>query len=200
MSPPPRAPPPPPPRALFSASRSEGSRCAPDADRRAWASRRVNRRGDGRSPAAARSRISPEWRAPRRSCWVGDGRARGDHRRIVARHVGYRQGHDLRRRSRRREPSALDRRQMLAHAIDLADGGAAASSARVTARLSARVMPGAGSASNAEPPPETDTAPDRPRSSPAASRIRCAASIAGLVGHGVAGLDHLDAAAGTPWP
>ena len=74
---------------------------------------------------ARRCGISRASRAHRRklvgSGTVGPG---GDHRRIVARHVGDRQGHDPCRRRGRGEAAALDRREMLAHAVDLADRGA----------------------------------------------------------------------------
>ena len=57
---------------------------------------------------------------------VGHRRAGGDHREIVARHVGNDQADDAGGRGGDREAAALDRRQMLAHAIHLADMRAAA--------------------------------------------------------------------------
>ena len=56
---------------------------------------------------------------------IGRGRTGGDHRRVVARHVGNDQRHDPGRGGRARQPAALDRRQMLADAVDLIDVGAA---------------------------------------------------------------------------
>ena len=56
---------------------------------------------------------------------VGRRRAGGDHRWIVARHVGNDQRHDPGGRRRARQPAALDRGQMLADAVDLIDVGAA---------------------------------------------------------------------------
>ena len=57
---------------------------------------------------------------------IGDGRAGCDYRRIVSRHVGDCQCHDRRWRRGDSQPAALDRREMLADAIYLSDGGAAA--------------------------------------------------------------------------
>ncbi len=54
---------------------------------------------------------------------VGHRRAAGDHGRVVAGHVADRQCHHLRRRAGRRQPAALDARQVLAHAVHLADVG-----------------------------------------------------------------------------
>jgi hypothetical protein len=52
---------------------------------------------------------------------IGHRRSRRDVRRTVARHVGNQQRHDLGRMTCGREPSALDRRKMPAHAIHFAD-------------------------------------------------------------------------------
>ena len=105
---------------ILAARDDHGLRCAPGADRRASASRRSDGqlRGDGgRRGDADISAGPPRIGAGRR---VGHGRAGGDHRRIVARHVGDQQGDDPRRRGSGGEPAALDGREMLAHAVHLA--------------------------------------------------------------------------------
>ena len=56
---------------------------------------------------------------------VGNRRPGGDDGKVVARHVGDHQRHDARRRGGRGEASALDRREMLAHAIHLGNRRAA---------------------------------------------------------------------------
>ena len=56
---------------------------------------------------------------------IGHGRARGDHRRVVAGDVGNGERHHLSRRRGGGEPAALDGGEVLAHAVDLADGCAA---------------------------------------------------------------------------
>lgn len=60
-----------------------------------------------------------------RGRWVGDGRSRGDHARIIARHVRYHETYHRRGRGGGGEPAALDRRQMPAHAVHFRDGRAA---------------------------------------------------------------------------
>ncbi len=55
---------------------------------------------------------------------IADRGAGADHRGIVARHVGDQQRHHLRGMSRGREAAALDRGQVLSHAIHLGDVGA----------------------------------------------------------------------------
>jgi hypothetical protein len=52
---------------------------------------------------------------------IGHRRAAADHRRRVAGHVADEQGDDARRRARRGEAPALDRRQVLANAVHLVD-------------------------------------------------------------------------------
>ena len=106
---------------------------------------------------------------------------------------------DPRRRGGRGEPAALDRGEMLAHAVHLGDRRARCAAARaLTACLSASVRPGAGSASSAEPPPEirqsTRSSAVRPcdhRQDALAPRPAPAAS-----GTGWRGLDDLDPPAG----
>jgi hypothetical protein len=56
---------------------------------------------------------------------VRHGRAGGDHRRVVPRHVGDRQGDDARGRRSTRQAPALDRREVLPDAVHLGDVGAA---------------------------------------------------------------------------
>ena len=57
---------------------------------------------------------------------IGHGRAGGDHRRVVAGHVGDRERQHRGRRGDRREPPALDAREVLPDGVDLADVGAGA--------------------------------------------------------------------------
>ena len=94
---------------------------------------------------------------------VGHGRARGDHRRIVAGHVGDRQGHDARRMRRRGQPPALELRKMLAHAIHLVDRGAGFQQRR---RHRLHVGEGDAVAGQGQTAPSrrprSGTAPDRP--------------------------------------
>ena len=59
-----------------------------------------------------------------------------------------------RRRAARRQPAALDRRQVLAHAFISSIAARQASSAALMRCLSASVSPSAGRLSSAEPPPE----------------------------------------------
>jgi hypothetical protein len=58
--------------------------------------------------------------------WVGHGGSRGNHRRIVAWHIGYGQGEQWRRMTSGGEAAAFDRREMFAHAIYLGNIGARA--------------------------------------------------------------------------
>src|SRR6266849_4366499 len=60
---------------------------------------------------------------------VGECRAGGDHRGMIPRYVGNRQGEDARRRRGRGEAAALDRREVLPHRVDLADRRAGAQQA-----------------------------------------------------------------------
>ncbi len=57
---------------------------------------------------------------------IGHRRSRADHRRIVARHVGNGERDHAGRMRAPRQPAALDAGEMLSHAVDLADSGAAA--------------------------------------------------------------------------
>ncbi|CAM3824697.1 hypothetical protein ACAN107058_17550 [Paracidovorax anthurii] len=66
---------------------------------------------------------------------IGHRGAAGDHRRVVARHVADGQRHHPRRRARRREPPALDAREVLAHAVHLRDARAALQQGLVDALL-----------------------------------------------------------------
>ena len=56
---------------------------------------------------------------------IGNGRPGGDDRKIVAGNIGDDEADDARRRRRERQPAALDRREMLAHAVHFGDVGAA---------------------------------------------------------------------------
>ena len=56
---------------------------------------------------------------------VGDRGAAGDHGGVVPRHIADGQRDDARRRAGCRQATALDAREVLAHAVHLADGGAA---------------------------------------------------------------------------
>ncbi len=60
----------------------------------------------------------------RRARVLSDRRAGGDHRRVVARHVRDQQADDPRRMGRRRQPPALDGREVLTDDVHLADIGA----------------------------------------------------------------------------
>ncbi len=57
-------------------------------------------------------------------CRIGHGRTRGNHRRIIARHVGDHEGDDFRRMGGNGEPPALDGGEMLTQGIHLGDIGA----------------------------------------------------------------------------
>ena len=75
------------------------------------------------------------------------------------------------------------------------------SSARVTACLSASVMPGAGSESRAEPPPDTRNTNWSSDPSPRArSRMRCAAACPAASGTGWLASTISIRSHGTPWP
>ena len=116
----------------------------------------------------------------------------GDVDRVVARHVGDQQRDDLRRMARRRQPAALDRRQVPAHAVHLGDGARRSSSSAWLMRLLVVQAsgPAAGSGSSDEPPPEIRHSTRssarqaarqlddalRGASSPASSGTGCAAS------------------------
>ena len=57
---------------------------------------------------------------------VGHGRARADYGGVVPRHVRDQEAHEARRMAGRAQSPALDCGEMLAHGVDLADGGARA--------------------------------------------------------------------------
>ena len=100
------------------------------AGRPAWASRRRRSRARRAPPAAARCRSACRIAsASAQVRGVGHRRAAGDDLGRVAGHVADQQRDDPRRRAQRRQPPALDRRQVLAHAVHLVDGRAAASAA-----------------------------------------------------------------------
>ena len=73
---------------------------------------------------------------------IGDCGAGGDHRRVVAGYVGDGQGDDARRVRCRGEPPALDRREVAADAVHLADGGAGAEQGAVDLLLVGERQPG----------------------------------------------------------
>ena len=131
-----------------------GLACGEGADRRASASRSRASSACAQRGPAVRCRIWRGPRAHRRGWWIGDGRAGGDHRRIVARHVGDQQRHDPRRSAAAASRPPLIARQVLAHAIHLGDVGAAFQQRLVHRLLVGQGQAGAGSASSAEPPPE----------------------------------------------
>ena len=80
---------------------------------------------------------------------------------IVADDVGDRAASRHGAAGARREPAALDRREMLAHGIERVDVGAArAAAARCVARLSSSVRPSAGTAISADAPPDSSTSSD----------------------------------------
>ena len=88
---------------------------------------------------------------------VGHGRPGGDDSRIVARHIRDRQSHDSRRRCGRRQTAALDRREVLAHRVDLADCGARAQQCpchRLLVRQCQIPAPAAPTAPSRRPTPE----------------------------------------------
>ena len=73
---------------------------------------------------------------------------------IVAGHIRNGERHDFRRITSRRQPAALDGRQMLAHAIHLADVGAALEQRAIDRLLVLQREAGRRQGSSAEPPPE----------------------------------------------
>ena len=85
---------------------------------------------------------------------VRDRRAGGDQRRIVARNVGDDQRDDLRRIGGGGEPSALDRRDMLADRVHRRDRRAGGEQRLVDGDLVGQRQAPAGDGSSAEPPPE----------------------------------------------
>ena len=84
--------------------------------------------------------------------------------RIVARHVGNRDGDQLRRIGAARQPPALDAREMFAHRVDLADGGARSAAARAS--------PPACRRTRRRPPARSSWRRRRPTSAPAPDRRR----------------------------
>ncbi len=130
--------------------------------------------------------VAPERRPRlRERAGIGRGRTRGDHGRIVARHVGNDQRHDFRRRRGRGEAPGLDRREMLAHAVDVPDRRAALRERAVDRLLVRQRQARRRQGESAEPPPEmrqrTRSSGPRPRT---LSRIRRAASWPAASGTG----------------
>ncbi len=88
---------------------------------------------------------------------IGNGRPRGDHRRIVIRHVGNRERQHRRGLRRARQPPALDAREMLAHRVDGADRRARTEQGAIEVLLLRSETPAAGAIQLADPPPESST-------------------------------------------
>ena len=124
---------------------------------------------------------------------VGHGRAAGDHRRVVAGHVGDQQRDGARGEGRRGEPAALDAREVLAHAVHLVDRGARAQQRPVDALLvgEREALGRQGEQGGAA---ARDQGQDQVVLAQAADQVEDARGRgpARLVGHGVGGLDHLD--------
>ena len=104
-----------------------------------------------------------------------------------------------RRRTGRGETAALDARQVFAHAVHLADVGAAVEQGLVDALFVFQAQASAGSVSSAEPPPEirhnTRSSFVRPCT---ICRMRPAAWQAGGVRHRVRGFDNFNALRAAP--
>ena len=124
---------------------------------------------------------------------VRHGRARGDHPGIVAGHVGDGEGDERCRTAGLGQPAALDLRQVLSHAVDLADAGAAAQQ-----RPRHRLLVGEADALRRQQPVGRAAAGDQRQDEivrPGASREfddTGGGFEAAAVGQRVTGLDHLD--------
>ena len=126
---------------------------------------------------------------------IRHGRSRGDRGRIVVRHVGDRQRHDLGGAAAgARQPAALDARQMLAHDVHLADRRAGAQQRAVDLLLLRER-----NAVDRRDPVRRAAAGQQHQQQIVGGRLRRQTQRVvgglqpGLVGHGMAGLDHPDA-------
>ena len=124
---------------------------------------------------------------------VRHGRPRGDDRKIIARHIGNDERHHARGRAGGGELAALDRRQVLAHAIHLGDPGAAGEQGSVHRLLlrqrKARCRQGQqGRAATRNQAEHEIVRPRRMRQRENALRRRKARRVR----HGMGGLHHLD--------
>ena len=161
----------------------------------------VSAAGDVQMPAHAVGQLDAvageDRRRVRRRGRVGHGRAAGDHRRVVAGHVGDQQRDGARGPGRGGEPAALDAREMLADAVHLVDRGARAQQRPVDALLVGERQ-AVGRQGEQGRAAARDQGQDQVVLAQAADQVEDARGrgAARLVGYGVGGLDHLDPLAG----
>ena len=125
---------------------------------------------------------------------VRHGGAAGDHRRVVARHVADRERDHARRRAGRRQAPALDAREVLAHAVHLANVRAAVEQGAVDALLVFQRHPVTRQGQQGRAPAR-DQAQHQVVLRQPLGQVQNALRRRqpGRIGHGVRGLHHLDA-------
>ena len=125
---------------------------------------------------------------------IGHGGAAGDDRGVVARHIADAQRHHARRRAGRSQAPALDAREVLAHAVHLADGGTAGQQGLVDALLIGQRQAFAGQREQRRAAARDQAQHQVAGAQPLGQRQHAlGGGLAGGIGHGVGSLGDFDA-------